>query len=83
MIFILMWLCVFQFSLLKVVLFVALDLSDWTQTSSPQLSGTKKEKDGEDKKRNPILKYIGKPRTTSQSSKLNSTNTFDTLEEAF
>ncbi len=36
---------------------------------SPQLSGTKKEKDGEDKKRNPILKYIGKPRTTSQSSK--------------
>ena len=36
---------------------------------SPQLSGTKKEKDGEDKKRNPILKYIGKPRNTSQSSK--------------
>ncbi|XP_056224563.1 rho guanine nucleotide exchange factor 11 isoform X3 [Seriola aureovittata] len=32
-----------------------------------KLSGTKKEKDGEDKKRNPILKYIGKPRTTSQS----------------
>uniref|UniRef100_A0A3B3BWA8 PDZ domain-containing protein n=1 Tax=Oryzias melastigma TaxID=30732 RepID=A0A3B3BWA8_ORYME len=30
-------------------------------------SGIKKEKDGEDKKRNPILKYIGKPRTTSQS----------------
>lgn len=36
--------------------------------SSLQLSGVKKEKDGEDKKRNPILKYIGKPRTTSQSS---------------
>uniref|UniRef100_A0A671UQJ9 Rho guanine nucleotide exchange factor (GEF) 11 n=1 Tax=Sparus aurata TaxID=8175 RepID=A0A671UQJ9_SPAAU len=34
---------------------------------SPQLSGMKKEKDGEDKKRNPILKYIGKPRNTSQS----------------
>ncbi|XP_028262876.1 rho guanine nucleotide exchange factor 11 isoform X2 [Parambassis ranga] len=32
-----------------------------------KLSGGKKEKDGEDKKRNPILKYIGKPRTTSQS----------------
>uniref|UniRef100_A0A8C4GJ80 Rho guanine nucleotide exchange factor (GEF) 11 n=1 Tax=Dicentrarchus labrax TaxID=13489 RepID=A0A8C4GJ80_DICLA len=32
-----------------------------------KLSGTKKEKDGEDKKRNPILKYIGKPRSTSQS----------------
>uniref|UniRef100_A0A673CJZ6 Rho guanine nucleotide exchange factor (GEF) 11 n=1 Tax=Sphaeramia orbicularis TaxID=375764 RepID=A0A673CJZ6_9TELE len=32
-----------------------------------KLSGAKKEKDGEDKKRNPILKYIGKPRTTSQS----------------
>ncbi|XP_030017643.1 rho guanine nucleotide exchange factor 11 isoform X3 [Sphaeramia orbicularis] len=33
-----------------------------------KLSGAKKEKDGEDKKRNPILKYIGKPRTTSQST---------------
>ncbi|XP_076018605.1 rho guanine nucleotide exchange factor 11 isoform X2 [Genypterus blacodes] len=33
-----------------------------------KLSGTKKEKDGEDKKRNPILKYIGKPRITSQST---------------
>uniref|UniRef100_H3C072 Rho guanine nucleotide exchange factor (GEF) 11 n=1 Tax=Tetraodon nigroviridis TaxID=99883 RepID=H3C072_TETNG len=33
-----------------------------------QLSGIKKEKDGEDKKRNPILKYIAKPRTTSQST---------------
>ncbi|XP_056884262.1 rho guanine nucleotide exchange factor 11 isoform X5 [Takifugu flavidus] len=32
-----------------------------------KLSGAKKEKDGEDKKRNPILKYIGKPRNTSQS----------------
>uniref|UniRef100_UPI001A9925A8 rho guanine nucleotide exchange factor 11 n=1 Tax=Gasterosteus aculeatus aculeatus TaxID=481459 RepID=UPI001A9925A8 len=38
-------------------------------------SGTKKEKDGEDKKRNPILKYIGKPRTTSQSSKYTHTHT--------
>uniref|UniRef100_A0A669C2D9 Rho guanine nucleotide exchange factor (GEF) 11 n=1 Tax=Oreochromis niloticus TaxID=8128 RepID=A0A669C2D9_ORENI len=63
------------------LLFVALDLSNCTQTTSPQLSGTKKEKDGEDKKRNPILKYIGKPRTTSQSSKLNRTNTFSTLEQ--
>ncbi|KAI4808402.1 hypothetical protein KUCAC02_000464 [Chaenocephalus aceratus] len=33
-----------------------------------KLSGTKKEKDGEDKKRNPILKYIGKPRNSSQST---------------
>ncbi|XP_076580787.1 rho guanine nucleotide exchange factor 11 isoform X2 [Chaetodon auriga] len=33
-----------------------------------KLSSTKKEKDGEDKKRNPILKYIGKPRSTSQST---------------
>ncbi|XP_010793949.1 rho guanine nucleotide exchange factor 11, partial [Notothenia coriiceps] len=31
-------------------------------------SGPKKEKDGEDKKRNPILKYIGKPRNSSQST---------------
>ncbi|KAF7654701.1 hypothetical protein LDENG_00066210, partial [Lucifuga dentata] len=31
-----------------------------------KLSGAKK--DGEDKKRNPILKYIGKPRTSSQST---------------
>uniref|UniRef100_A0A673CEC2 Rho guanine nucleotide exchange factor (GEF) 11 n=1 Tax=Sphaeramia orbicularis TaxID=375764 RepID=A0A673CEC2_9TELE len=34
-----------------------------------EILGAKKEKDGEDKKRNPILKYIGKPRTTSQSIK--------------
>ncbi|XP_047450683.1 rho guanine nucleotide exchange factor 11 isoform X3 [Mugil cephalus] len=33
-----------------------------------KLSVVKKEKDGEDKKRNPILKYIGKPRTASQST---------------
>uniref|UniRef100_A0A8C5GLH2 Rho guanine nucleotide exchange factor 11-like n=1 Tax=Gouania willdenowi TaxID=441366 RepID=A0A8C5GLH2_GOUWI len=33
-----------------------------------KLGGVRKEKDGEDKKRNPILKYIGKPRNTSQSS---------------
>ncbi|XP_029942451.1 rho guanine nucleotide exchange factor 11 isoform X2 [Salarias fasciatus] len=33
-----------------------------------KLPGAKKEKDGEDKKRNPILKYIGKPRTTAQST---------------
>ncbi|CAN9509432.1 unnamed protein product [Ophioblennius macclurei] len=33
-----------------------------------KLSGTKKEKDGDDKKRNPILKYIGKPRSTTQST---------------
>ncbi|XP_057199113.1 rho guanine nucleotide exchange factor 11 isoform X5 [Triplophysa rosa] len=32
-----------------------------------KLSSAKREKDGEDKKRNPILKYIGKPRITSQS----------------
>ncbi|KAK2862956.1 hypothetical protein Q5P01_002489 [Channa striata] len=39
-----------------------------TFLKTKKLSGTKKEKDGEDKKRNPILKYIGKPRTTSQST---------------
>ncbi|KAM9407727.1 rho guanine nucleotide exchange factor 11-like isoform 6-T6 [Salvelinus alpinus] len=33
-----------------------------------KLSSSKKEKDGEDRKRNPILKYIGKPRSTSQST---------------
>ncbi|XP_077399907.1 rho guanine nucleotide exchange factor 11 isoform X3 [Vanacampus margaritifer] len=31
-------------------------------------SSTKKDKDGEDRKRNPILKYIGKPRSASQST---------------
>ncbi|XP_077355814.1 rho guanine nucleotide exchange factor 11 isoform X2 [Festucalex cinctus] len=31
-------------------------------------SGAKKDKDGEDRKRNPILKYIGKPRSASQST---------------
>ncbi|KAI5085247.1 rho guanine nucleotide exchange factor 11, partial [Silurus meridionalis] len=40
-----------------------------------QLSSTKREKDGEDRKRNPILKYIGKPRSTSQSSKHTHTHT--------
>ncbi|XP_050970709.1 rho guanine nucleotide exchange factor 11 isoform X2 [Labeo rohita] len=35
---------------------------------SKKLSSTKREKDGDDKKRNPILKYIGKPRSTSQST---------------
>nr|XP_061816486.1 rho guanine nucleotide exchange factor 11 isoform X4 [Nerophis lumbriciformis] len=39
-----------------------------TFLKTKKLSGTKKEKDGEDKKRNPILKYIGKPRSTSQST---------------
>ncbi|XP_028973321.2 rho guanine nucleotide exchange factor 11 isoform X1 [Esox lucius] len=33
-----------------------------------KLSSVKKEKDGDDRKRNPILKYIGKPRGTSQST---------------
>ncbi|KAM6949530.1 rho guanine nucleotide exchange factor 11 [Aplochiton taeniatus] len=33
-----------------------------------KLSSAKKDKDGEDRKRNPILKYIGKPRSTSQST---------------
>uniref|UniRef100_A0A673FUV1 Rho guanine nucleotide exchange factor (GEF) 11 n=1 Tax=Sinocyclocheilus rhinocerous TaxID=307959 RepID=A0A673FUV1_9TELE len=33
-----------------------------------KLSSAKREKDGDDKKRNPILKYIGKPRSTSQST---------------
>ncbi|KAM4714008.1 rho guanine nucleotide exchange factor 11 [Anableps anableps] len=35
---------------------------------SKKPSSVKKEKDGDDKKRNPILKYIGKPRSTSQST---------------
>ncbi|KAM8794297.1 rho guanine nucleotide exchange factor 11 [Eudromia elegans] len=36
---------------------------------SPQSSSTKKDKDAmEDKKRNPILKYIGKPKISSQST---------------
>uniref|UniRef100_A0A3Q2G3R2 Rho guanine nucleotide exchange factor 11 n=1 Tax=Cyprinodon variegatus TaxID=28743 RepID=A0A3Q2G3R2_CYPVA len=34
---------------------------------SKKPSSVKKEKDGESKTRNPILKYIGKPRSTSQS----------------
>uniref|UniRef100_A0AAQ5XBB6 Rho guanine nucleotide exchange factor (GEF) 11 n=1 Tax=Amphiprion ocellaris TaxID=80972 RepID=A0AAQ5XBB6_AMPOC len=38
-----------------------------TFLKTKKLSGGKREKEGEDKKRNPILKYIGKPRTTSQS----------------
>uniref|UniRef100_A0AAY3ZSX1 Rho guanine nucleotide exchange factor (GEF) 11 n=1 Tax=Denticeps clupeoides TaxID=299321 RepID=A0AAY3ZSX1_9TELE len=33
-----------------------------------RLSGGKEKKDGEDRRRNPILKYIGKPRSTSQST---------------
>uniref|UniRef100_A0A9J7ZUV0 Rho guanine nucleotide exchange factor 11 n=1 Tax=Cyprinus carpio carpio TaxID=630221 RepID=A0A9J7ZUV0_CYPCA len=32
-----------------------------------KLSSARRERDGDDKKRNPILKYIGKPRSTSQS----------------
>uniref|UniRef100_A0AAQ5XZM5 Rho guanine nucleotide exchange factor (GEF) 11 n=1 Tax=Amphiprion ocellaris TaxID=80972 RepID=A0AAQ5XZM5_AMPOC len=39
-----------------------------TFLKTKKLSGGKREKEGEDKKRNPILKYIGKPRTTSQST---------------
>ncbi|XP_043100806.1 rho guanine nucleotide exchange factor 11 isoform X2 [Puntigrus tetrazona] len=33
-----------------------------------KLSSSKRERDGDDRKRNPILKYIGKPRSTSQST---------------
>uniref|UniRef100_A0A8C2GYM3 Rho guanine nucleotide exchange factor (GEF) 11 n=1 Tax=Cyprinus carpio TaxID=7962 RepID=A0A8C2GYM3_CYPCA len=33
-----------------------------------KLSSARRERDGDDKKRNPILKYIGKPRSTSQST---------------
>uniref|UniRef100_A0A3Q2PA42 Rho guanine nucleotide exchange factor 11 n=1 Tax=Fundulus heteroclitus TaxID=8078 RepID=A0A3Q2PA42_FUNHE len=36
---------------------------------SKKPSSVKKDKDGDDKRRNPILKYIGKPRSVSQSSK--------------
>ncbi|XP_061619409.1 rho guanine nucleotide exchange factor 11 isoform X4 [Phyllopteryx taeniolatus] len=39
-----------------------------TFLKTKKLSGAKKEKDGEDRKRNPILKYIGKPRSASQST---------------
>ncbi|KAK1797357.1 hypothetical protein P4O66_008727, partial [Electrophorus voltai] len=42
-------------------------LAFFPKTKKP-LSGMKKEKDGDDKKRNPILKYIGKPRSVSQST---------------
>ncbi|KAG7462156.1 hypothetical protein MATL_G00200000 [Megalops atlanticus] len=31
-------------------------------------SGTKRDREGEDRRRNPILKYIGKPRSSSQST---------------
>ncbi|XP_053349910.1 rho guanine nucleotide exchange factor 11 isoform X2 [Clarias gariepinus] len=37
-------------------------------SKTKRLSSTKKDKDVEDKKRNPLLKYIGKPRSTSQST---------------
>uniref|UniRef100_A0A3Q1ER16 Rho guanine nucleotide exchange factor 11 n=1 Tax=Acanthochromis polyacanthus TaxID=80966 RepID=A0A3Q1ER16_9TELE len=39
----------------------------WLTFLKTKKLSSKKEKEGEDKKRNPILKYIGKPRTTSQS----------------
>ncbi|XP_036001940.1 rho guanine nucleotide exchange factor 11 isoform X4 [Fundulus heteroclitus] len=35
---------------------------------SKKPSSVKKDKDGDDKRRNPILKYIGKPRSVSQST---------------
>uniref|UniRef100_A0A8C9RU56 Rho guanine nucleotide exchange factor 11 n=1 Tax=Scleropages formosus TaxID=113540 RepID=A0A8C9RU56_SCLFO len=46
-----------------------------------KLSSNKKEKDIEDKKRNPILKYIGKPRSTSQSSMLRSGNVRNIIQQ--
>lgn len=57
---------IFQ-STVTVVFFCFFDTISFSISS--QLSSAKREKDGEDKKRNPILKYIGKPRNTSQSSK--------------
>uniref|UniRef100_A0A8C6SI75 Rho guanine nucleotide exchange factor (GEF) 11 n=1 Tax=Neogobius melanostomus TaxID=47308 RepID=A0A8C6SI75_9GOBI len=49
-----------------------------------QLSGTKKdkEKDGEDKKRNPILKYIGKPRTSQSMRPGNVKNIIQQFESS-
>ncbi|XP_077444278.1 rho guanine nucleotide exchange factor 11 isoform X2 [Stigmatopora argus] len=47
----------------------SVDKDKWlTFLKARKLSGSKKEKDGEDKKRNPILKYMGKSRSTSQST---------------
>uniref|UniRef100_A0A3B5LDD0 PDZ domain-containing protein n=1 Tax=Xiphophorus couchianus TaxID=32473 RepID=A0A3B5LDD0_9TELE len=53
----------------KVFLGLSTEKDKWLAFLKPkkQPSSVKKEKDGEDKKRNPILKYIGKPRSTSQS----------------
>ncbi|XP_077598612.1 rho guanine nucleotide exchange factor 11 [Stigmatopora nigra] len=48
---------------------LSVDKDKWlTFLKARKLSGGKKEKDGEDKKRNPILKYMGKSRSTSQST---------------
>ncbi|XP_027893643.1 rho guanine nucleotide exchange factor 11 isoform X3 [Xiphophorus couchianus] len=52
----------------KVFLGLSTEKDKWLAFLKPKKpSSVKKEKDGEDKKRNPILKYIGKPRSTSQS----------------
>ncbi|TRY81875.1 hypothetical protein DNTS_004951 [Danionella cerebrum] len=42
----------------------------WLQffPKTKKLSSGKREKDGDDRKRNPILKYIGKPRSSTQST---------------
>ncbi|XP_057711965.1 rho guanine nucleotide exchange factor 11 isoform X2 [Corythoichthys intestinalis] len=48
---------------------LSMDKEKWlTFLKAKKPSSTKKEKDGEDKKRNPILKYMGKSRSTSQST---------------
>ncbi|XP_054882538.1 LOW QUALITY PROTEIN: rho guanine nucleotide exchange factor 11-like [Poeciliopsis prolifica] len=53
----------------KVFLGLSTEKDKWLAFLKPKkTSSTKKEKDGEDKKKNPILKYIGKPRSTSQST---------------
>ncbi|XP_043952792.1 rho guanine nucleotide exchange factor 11 isoform X6 [Gambusia affinis] len=53
----------------KVFLGLSTEKDKWLAFLKPKKpSSVKKEKDGEDKKRNPILKYIGKPRSTSQST---------------
>uniref|UniRef100_A0A8C2GLK9 Rho guanine nucleotide exchange factor (GEF) 11 n=1 Tax=Cyprinus carpio TaxID=7962 RepID=A0A8C2GLK9_CYPCA len=48
-----------------------------------KLSSARRERDGDDKKRNPILKYIGKPRSTSQSSKHTHTHTLFQFQHVF
>uniref|UniRef100_M3ZFZ9 Rho guanine nucleotide exchange factor 11 n=1 Tax=Xiphophorus maculatus TaxID=8083 RepID=M3ZFZ9_XIPMA len=66
----------------KVFLGLSTEKDKWLAFLKPKKpSSVKKEKDGEDKKRNPILKYIGKPRSTSQSSKETHTHTHTVFKQ--